>query len=170
MASEEKRDTLRASRKGIGSSKFVVKPKPETSALEDPEKQDEILNPQPLVATIGGEPVEIHELSAKQSRSLCGLVQAVVVDLFSGPKGDGATFSTRLAALVAERYSDRIMPFIARSTKPAGEVKDEDVPSLVADFDQKMRYDELVVVLVAVLNRNKIIEALTPRNGAAKKV
>jgi hypothetical protein len=170
MASESTRDTLRASRKGIGSSKFVAKPKPETSALEDPEKQDEILNPAPLVATIGGEPVEIHELAAKYSRALCGLLQGIIVDLFSGPKGDGATFSTRLAALVAERYSDRMLPFIARSLKAAGETKDEDLAAIVADIDTRMRYDEMTAILINIINKNKIIESLTPRNGAAKKV
>jgi hypothetical protein len=168
VASEATRETLRASRKGIGSAKFVVKPKPETSALEDPEKQDEILNPAPLVATIGGEPVEIHELAAKYSRALCALTQTCIIDLFSGPKGDGATFSTRLAALIVERYNDRMLPFIARSTKAAGEISDSDLPKLTGEIDDKMRYDEMTNIMVRMLNANRVIESLTPKNGAAK--
>ncbi len=175
MASAEKREAIRASIKEAkatttaGGAKFVAAPKPKASPLEDEATQAEILNPAPLAVTIGGEPVEIHELAAKHARALCGLMQTAIADLFAEqPTSAASTFSMRLAALVAERYGDRVLPFIARSTAPAGEIAESDVPRLAAEIDARMDYAELAVVLAMVIRANRVIEALTPKQVVAK--
>ena len=174
MASDEKRAAIRDNRAAGKNApatravKFIAKPKPEASPLEDEAAQDAILNPPVLQATIGGEPVDIHELAAKHARGLYGLMQATLVDLFSSQKVGEANFVMLLAAIVAERYSDRIMPFIARSTQPAGELAESEVSKLAAQIDADITYDEMAVVLALIIRANRVIETLTPTKVVAK--
>ena len=180
MASEESREELRRNRKAAaelaknaqpaaasGSVKFKAKPKPEPSELEDPAKQDEILDPPTLSTTVGGEPFELHELSAKQARRFAGFIRGAAFDLFQERKpNDSVRFTELLTALIAKDHEDEFLTFIARASKPPFEVKDAEVPEIAGKISEALRYDELMGLLVVILTQNKTLESLTPRAPA----
>ena len=181
MATTEAREAIRVGRKAVReaavepsengngvSAKFVVAPNAEPSPLEDPKEQEDILNPQPEQCTIGGQPVDLHELSARSSRMFASLLQEVFIDLGeSGKKSHKETLPGRVVSVIANTYNDRIMPLIACATAPAGVLSDAEVRDLASDIDSRLQYQEMSKIIVTLMMKYlpKSKNGAAPKNG-----
>jgi hypothetical protein len=185
VASQEKREAIRAEREAHrdeqlahtdaptegGSvstvAKFVAPPQAEKSPLEDASTQEEIITPKPDVTTIGGDDVELHELSAKQSRALSSILQDAFLDLReTGKTTTPESLTMRAVSVIASSYNDRIMLIIASATKPAGEISDNEVKLLARTIDEILQYTELSKIIVQLMTKYL---PKPSKNGAARK-
>ena len=186
MPSTEKRDAIRAGRAaareeaesasqvdypveggGVIAAKFVSPVEAEKSPLEDAKVQEDIIAPKPDVTTIGGDEVELHELSAKNSRALSSLLQDVFLDLReNGKSTTPESLTMRAVSVIASSYNDRIMLVIASATKPAGEVSDNEAKLLARTIDEILEYSELSKIIITLMSKYLPKPA---KNGASRK-
>ena len=181
MATTEAREAIREGRKAVReaavehgtngngvSAKFIATPAEESSPLEDPKVQESILDPSPEQCTIGGEDVELHELSARSSRAFASLLQDVFIDLGeSGKRSSKETLPGRVVSAIANGYNDRIMPIIAYATAPAGSISEEQVRVAARDIDSRLQYQEMsrIIVMLMVKYLPKSKNGTAPKNG-----
>ena len=188
MATTETREAIRAGRKAVRetieeasenghangngvAAKFLAPPTPpsaEPSPLEDLKTQEDIVDPVPEPVTIGGEPVELHELSARASRAFASLLQDVFIDLGeSGKRSHKETLPGRVVSAIANDYNDRIMPIIALATAPAGSVSEDESKAIARDIDSRLQYPEMsrIIVMLMVKYLPKSKNGTAPKNG-----
>jgi hypothetical protein len=164
MASAAQRKQIAAARKGFGSGES-----PDTLAsnpLDDPKKQEFILNPKPISVRIGGTEYMLHPLSAKRAREFGGLCDQVMAETVGAKSEATGPFplTKRAAGIVAHRYGDYFLPFLAFATGEPGEIDAQESLRLVALFDESISKDEMGVAYILMYNQNSPKREADPKN------
>lgn len=158
MASEAKRERIAQSRKTVGHG-FSAPPEEPEHPLSDPQTQHEIMHPEPVRVRIAGEMRELFPLSARRRMAFIGLIQGIVASCWQDDVriGNAAMMELRMRSIIAERYLERIAPFIAAATTEPGELKQQEIDHLASELlgESGIRYDEI----------SGIVDALTVQNG-----
>jgi hypothetical protein len=154
---------------GPTTTRFAEAPKADASEYASPERQEEILNPPTQKLTVGGKVVELHPLSAKRARALTGLVQQIMPTVFTEVVSTTRMAATvegalRFRGIIAERYNDKFVAFIAAATAAPGAIDDAEIAKRAADIDENATYHELTALIDLLLEQNGVWKQLDPKN------
>lgn len=132
-------------------------PQPQGDDYDDVSVQAKILDPEPGIVSIGGQEIRLYPLSAKDARRFTGLVAQV----FGDAAGEGSA-TARIGGVLAERYSERFLPYVARATseKP-GAISSEQESKLAREFDERASFADLARCFRVMLELNHVIEEIT---------
>lgn len=165
MPTKEQRAASRAAREAARNPGAAASnaSKPEKTPLADPVVQDEILNPQPKSVVIAGKEYVLRPLSARQARKFNGFAAQVINDALAAtatapstnnPSADKFVLANRISGIVAERYDERFLPFVALAAQPPGDLSLETVHKLAEELLETATAGDVAKAFIVLYNQN----------------
>lgn len=141
-----------------------------SASLSSAERQEEILKPKSVKVELFGDEVELHPLPAKWSLQFAGFTARV---MGASQESAGVFPLMRISGVLAERYSEDFLRYVARATSPTSlPVPEQQIDLLVAEMSEKLDASQLLPLakaFLAITAQNKTFEALGVNTGTGSK-
>ena len=135
---------------------------PDAASLDSTENQESILNPESIVATVGGTEVDIYPLSFKEVRKL----RALMTLIFAEASGNGPVLSRITGTLgLNDKMRNEFIRIVARATFPtnASELQLINMGNVMQEIDDKADFAELGLLMTVMATKNPFTGGANPK-------
>lgn len=130
--------------------------------LDNPDEQQRILEPTPIAATVGGQPVEIYPLPFKDVRRMRALMKLVFAECI----GTGPVFERITGTLVLNnKLRTEFVYIAARATFPPDATIEvlSNLPAIANEIEEKADMNEFVFLILAMTEKHPYTSNANPK-------